>query len=161
MSSDTETPAVRVYTAEDLMDETAAPRVGDIIHIGDVRSTYGGKHTFSSTDDFANVIGSSSDPKVDGLAWINLWKRTYPGVPVTQCSSLKFPTNSSFPAGFPCTTTFVGGHVILGQTASIVAQGSNSVYIIPICQKHNKNNGVYMMPITEGRAVRLNNYLKQ
>ena len=155
MSSDTETPTVRVYTAEDLMDETASPRVGDVIQIGDVRSTYGGTYTFASTADFANVIGSSSDPKVDGLAWINLWKRTYPGVSVTECSSLDFPT------GFQCTTNFVGGHVILGQTASMVAQGSNSVYIIPICQKHNKNNGVYMMPITEGRAVRLNNYLKQ
>ena len=155
MSSDTETPAVRVYTAEDLMDETAAPRVGDIIHIGDVRSTFKGKHTFASTDDFANVIGSSSDPKVDGLAWINLWKRTYPGVAITQCSSYDFPT------GFGCTTNFVGGHVILGQTAQVVAAGSNDVYIIPICQKHNKNNNVYMMPIKEKRAVWLKNYLKQ
>ena len=156
MSSDTETPtAVRVYTAEDLMDETAAPRVGDVIQIGDVRSTFGGTYTFASTDDFANVIGSSTDPKVDGLAWINLWKRTYPTATITQCSSYDFPT------GFGCTTNFVGGHVILGQTAQVVAAGSNDVYIIPICQKHNKNNNVYMMPIKEKRAVWLKNYLKQ
>ena len=152
MSSDTENPTV--HTMEDIMNNTAAPKVGDIIQIGDVRSTFGGPVTFASTDVFANVIGSSGDPKVEGLAWIQLWKRTYPTATVTQCSSFDFPT------GFGCTTNFVGGHVIKGQTAQVVAAGSNDVFIIPICQKHNKNNNVYMKPIKENRAVWLKNYLK-
>ena len=153
MSSDS-IEAPTTHTAEDIIRSTTAPKVGDMIEIDDIRSQFGGTITFATTDVFANVIGSSTDPKVDGLAWINLWKRTYPTATITQCSSYDFPT------GFGCTTNFVGGHVILGQTAQVVAAGSNDVYIIPICQKHNKNNNVYMRPIKENRAVWLKNYLR-
>ena len=153
MSSETETPTT--HTAEDILRNTAAPKVGDMIEIDGVRSQFGGAVTFAATDVFANVIGSTGDRPIDNLAWIRLWERTY-NTTATQCSSFGFPTVNNTP--FPCTTNLIGGHVIKGQTASVVPPGSNDVYIIPICQKHNKNNNVFMSPVTERRAVWLKNY---
>ena len=59
MSSDASTPTV--HTAEDIMNSTAPIKVGDVIHIGNVRSEFGGQVTFGANDDFANVRWGCND----------------------------------------------------------------------------------------------------
>lgn len=115
-----------------------------------IDSVWGGTVTMSSGENFANVIGSSPDPKIGGLTWIKLWSNQF-GTP-TVCTSLNYK-------GFPCGSTLVGGHVITGQTAKVVAKGSNSVYIYPICKTHNNNDKVYMAALTNLNGVWLKNYL--
>jgi hypothetical protein len=101
---------------------------------------------------FANVIGSTSDPKIAGQSWIQLWANQFGHYPV-NCTSLSY-------GGFPCGNTFVGGHVISGQVAHVVAAGSNSIYIYPICHAHNSNDNVYMAALQYLDGVWLKNYLQ-
>lgn len=117
-----------------------------------IESTWGGTVQFPMGTNFANVIGSTHDPKINGSSWIQLWITQF-GVP-TECTSLDFP------AGFHCSHDFVGGHCILGTQASAVPVGSNAVFIVPICKPHNNNNNIYMEMLRNGgNAVRLNNYM--
>jgi len=129
--------------------------------IGNLKSVYQGKFEFKSGTDFANVIGSSDDPKVDGSSWKALWKAKFPTENGDQCASAGWASGGKFDCSANKDTNYVGGHVIFGQKASAVAAGANNtVYIIPICKGHNNNNNVYMNPITLKSAVALNNYFR-
>ena len=113
---------------------------------------------FAENQKFANVIGSTHDPKVKGKSWLKLWRNAF-NAKSKICSSFEFD-------GFDCTDdsdagkNLVGGHVILGNKASKVTVGSDDVYIIPICKAHNNNDKVYMQPIYERRAVRLGGFMQ-
>lgn len=114
-----------------------------------LQSVWGGEAKFRLNENFANVIGSTHDPQIGGLSWIELWRRQY-GTP-SVCSSLNY-------GGFRCNTYLVGGHVIPGRQASRMPAGSN-VYIMPICNAHNNNDNVYMAAIIYTQAIWLKNYL--
>ena len=68
------------------------------------------------------------------------------------CTSYQF-------GGFGCGNSLVGGHIILGTQAKIVAKGSNSVYIMPICIQHNNDDNVYMEALKYLKGIWLKNYL--
>jgi hypothetical protein len=118
-----------------------------------IDSVFGGVVTFPPAAAFANVIGSTNDPKINNQTWLNLWYNSV-GVYPQICTAYQFN-------GFACTGYLVGGHVVTGQVAQRVAYGSNSVYIFPICGKHNANDNVYMEALQYRNAVWLNNYLGQ
>ncbi len=125
---------------------------GEDTQVFNIQSTFGGTMVLAAGTDFANVIGSTYDPKIEGRAWRELWEVTF-HVEGNRCASEGFQ-------GFECSTTYIGGHVIPGKVASEVAQGSNIVFIIPICQRHNKSNSVYMNPIVYNQAVSLHHYME-
>ena len=114
-------------------------------------SVFGGIVTFNKGENFANVDGSTNDPKIGGLSWVRLWAGEMNFYP-TVCSSLNYK-------GFPCDNLLKGGHVVLGKTVKKVAKGSDSVYIMPICTAHNNNDNVYMAALIYTQGVWLKNYL--
>lgn len=116
-----------------------------------IESTFGGEVTLNYKEAFANVIGSTSDPKIAGLSWIQLWANQYGQYPVI-CTS--YHSN-----GFNCGNSLVGGHVIGGKTAKSMPKGSNSVWIFPICIQHNNDDKVYMEALKYLKGIWLNNYL--
>src|SRR5262249_14429005 len=115
-----------------------------------VDSVWGGTVAFSHGEAFANVIGSTSDPKIAGLTWLTLWANQF-GTP-NICTSYQFN-------GFNCSGFLVGGHVVTGQQAKVMPAGSNAVYIFPICVSHNNNNNVYMEALQYVNGIWLKNYL--
>lgn len=117
-----------------------------------IESTYGGLYIFATNAAFANVIGSTYDPKVAGQTWIALW-RAKTGLAGTTCSSRGYPT------GFSCNTPILGGHVVSGTVAKSVPTGG-SCYIIPICNHHNTVNSSSMEAITNQKAVVLKDYMR-
>lgn len=115
-----------------------------------IESVWGGTVHFNYGENFANVIGSTGDPRIAGLSWIRLWENQFG--PANTCTSLNYN-------GFNCGNSYVGGHVILGTQARAMPRGSNSVYIMPICHAHNNNDNVYMAALQYQDGVWLNNYL--
>jgi hypothetical protein len=136
------------------------PSLKDIIEIQKtVESTYGGTITWTLNYSFANVIGSTSDPKPPGYnSWIQLWADACNGGhDTTHCSSYNYADGQS---GFTCNTdNFVGGHVIPGQSAKKMPKGS-TVYIFPICKRHNGKDNIYMSSRYNPEGVVLHNYMK-
>lgn len=116
-----------------------------------VESVFGGEVTLNYGEKFANVIGSTNDPKIAGLTWIQLWANQFGTYP-TVCTSYQLN-------GFSCGSSLVGGHVIAGTQAKAVAKGSNSVWIFPICVQHNNNDSVYMEALKYAKGIWLKNYL--
>lgn len=116
-----------------------------------VESVFGGEVTLNYAEAFANVIGSTSDPKIAGLSWIQLWANQYGQYPVI-CTS--YHSN-----GFGCGNTLVGGHVIGGTVAKSMPKGSNAVWIFPICIQHNNDDHVYMQALKYLKGIWLKNYL--
>src|SRR5690606_13052655 len=122
--------------------------------IFNIKSTYDGEITLRSTDNFANVIGSAKDPKVEGDTWIQLWNY--------HCSSRFGVANICSSYGynnFDCYGMIVGGHVVLCKIAEKVPWGANYVFIMPICQRHNKKDHDYMAPIKYKVGIKLANYM--
>jgi hypothetical protein len=114
-------------------------------------SVWYGEITLSATDYFANVLGSTTDPKIASLSWIALWRNQF-GTP-TACSSYNYN-------GFTCGTTLYGGHVVLGTAAQNVSAGSNKVFIMPICSGHNNVNFTgTMAPVKYNKGIAIHNYL--
>jgi len=131
-----------------IYDSTSA--ISEIIRKGyQVQSKFKGTTRFPKNAAFANIIGSTNDPKVDGLSWIGLWRREFGSENV--CTSLNFMAN--------CGPALVGGHVIMGTVAKPMPAGS-TVFIIPICKAHNNNNNIWMEAITNQNAVVLSDYLR-
>lgn len=133
------------------------PQLSDILEVQTVVfSTYWGTITWTLNYAFANVIGSTNDPKPYGYSsWIGLWADKcnggyYPSI----CTSYNY-SNGKTP--FACGSDFVGGHVIPGKTASKVATGG-TVYIFPICKAHNNNDNIYMSMRYNPTGVVLKNY---
>lgn len=116
-----------------------------------VDSVFGGEVTLSYGEAFANVIGSTNDPKIAGLTWIQLWANQFGTYPII-CTS--YQSN-----GFGCGSSLVGGHVISGMQAKTVPKGSNSVWILPICVQHNNDDNVYMQGLKYLNGIWLKNYL--
>lgn len=124
---------------------------GPMDEVFTVDSVFGGEVTLSNKEAFANVIGSTNDPKIAGLTWIQLWSTHFGFTPVA-CTSFQFN-------GFGCGSYLLGGHVIGGKLAKNVAKGSNSVWILPICTQHNNDDSVYMEALTNWKGIWLHNYL--
>jgi len=118
-----------------------------------VNSTYVGTVTWAANTTFANVIGSTDDPKVDGMSWISLWSdKCNDGAGCAKCSSFNFFSKDS---DWKCQTDdFVGGHVITGTTAKSMSKGS-TVYIFPICKRHNGSDPNYMKMLYNPKGVQL------
>jgi hypothetical protein len=133
--------------------DPAVPLAEDEV-VFSIQSVWGGTVTFKAAEAFANVIGSTGDPKIGGLSWIALWRNQFGNPP--QCASL------SFPAGFSCTPAGpkspLGGHVIVGKVATKVPWGVNYVYIMPICSAHNNDDNVYMEALKTRNGIWLKNY---
>lgn len=134
------------------------PTLDDILEIqGTVDSSYYGTITWALNCAFANIIGSTHDPKPPGYSsWIQLWSdKCHGGYNTTHCSSYNYDDGKNT---FTCNTTgFVGGHVIPGQTAKAVAKGGTA-YIFPICPRHNGNDNIYMSSRYNPTGVVLHNY---
>jgi hypothetical protein len=136
------------------------PSLDDLLEIqGIVDSTYYGNITWTLDYAFANIIGSSYDPKPSGYtAWLRLWAdKCNGGYNTTTCSSYNYQNGTNT---FTCNTAgsdFVGGHVIPGQTAHTVATGGTA-YIFPICKRHNGNDNIYMSSRYNPEGVVLHNY---
>jgi hypothetical protein len=132
----------------------AADPISEVIRMQfRVNSTYVGTVTWSLNATFANVIGSTDDPKVDGLSWITLWADKCNGGSGTDtCSSHNYYSVNS---DWKCQTSdFVGGHVITGTTAKSMSKGS-TVYIFPICKRHNGSDPNYMKSLYNPKGVQL------
>lgn len=125
---------------------------GEEFTIVSVSSVWGGTVRFNKGENFANVIGSTNDPQIGGLTWIELWRKQF-GSAIT-CTSLDYNK-------FVCNVQFglLGGHIIVGQQAQKVPNGSNSVYILPICSNHNNNDNIFMAALQYQDGIWLNNYL--
>jgi hypothetical protein len=134
------------------LDLSAAPaEVARIQFIVD--STYVGTVTWTATTTFANVIGSTQDPKPSGVtSWLELWaNKCNNGHDTTLCSSYNFFSKDTT---WTCTSVLVGGHVIPGTTAKSMAKGS-TVYIYPICSRHNGSDPNSMKCLYNPKGVQL------
>lgn len=122
---------------------------GDDCVVVPLESSYMGRKTFPQGQIFANVYGSTFDTNIPfGIgSWIKLWECVYQIVnnvapPVRRCCT----DGSIYHAGqagaqfYNCNNYIVGGHVICDQQAKVPAYGS-TVYIVPICNAHNRVNG--------------------
>ncbi len=145
------------------------PTLEDISRVQDkINSIYGGITVIGYGAIFSNVIGSTEDPKPLGYeSWIQLWKDTCnDGYDWYDCTSRDL-SNGDYKSKY-CTRIegsedFIdpfGGHVIFGKQARKVDEGQ-TVFILPICHKHNNNDDNYMTNRCDpGHAVVLNNYFQ-
>jgi hypothetical protein len=119
-----------------------------------VYSTYVGTVTWAANTTFANVIGSTDDPKPVGVtSWLELWaNKCNNGKDTDKCSSYNFFSKDTT---WTCTNDSVGGHVIPGTTAKSMSKGS-TVYIYPICKRHNGSDPNYMKSLYNPEGVQLN-----
>ncbi|MDU1912518.1 hypothetical protein [Fusobacterium sp.] len=116
-----------------------------------IRSVYGGIAGIEENITFANIIGSTDDPKPFGYTvWLDLMQdalieflgdKTYVEFYLGNCvTDKKFYYKDSdteiIDDSKHCKGVIVGGHIISGDTPSEIAQGS-TVYLLPICNKHN------------------------
>lgn len=105
---------------------------------------------------FANAIDTTHDPKHDGqTSWIGLWAASFGQA--NGCASLGYFSTDN---PFTCGNTLVGGHCILGINPAKPPKGSNSVFIIPICNSHNGKKATpgYMLPVLISNYVWLKNF---
>ncbi|SIT17949.1 hypothetical protein [Belliella pelovolcani] len=139
-------------------DDKKSPDLHDIIELQNViKSSYKGIITFSSMAPFANVIGSTNDPKPWNTSWIKLWsEKCNNGESPSFCTSYQYSNGAKT---FNCGNDFVGGHVIKGTEAIKINTGG-TVYIFPICKAHNNNDKIYMSIIKYSTGVVLDNYNK-
>jgi len=123
-----------------------------IVHIN---SVYKGTVKLGMHRKFANVIGSTRDPKVKSKTWISLWTLYSLQPAPNKCTSFQYNN-------FPCNTKLVGGHIIMGKRARIILPGSDKVRIIPICIRHNNDDRVFMEARWNGPvAILLDKYLQK
>jgi hypothetical protein len=137
------------------------PSLDDIIEIqGIVNSVFGGTVTWTLNYSFANVDGSTNDPYPPGYnSWIKLWKdKCNNGNDTDTCSSHNYADGKTpYPCNNNGATNIYGGHVIPGTVVKKVDAGK-TVYIFPICNKHNNDDSVYMSMRYNPKGVQLNKY---
>ena len=123
-----------------------------------LNSVYGGNVTWANNAQFANIIGSTTDPRPSKYSsWLDMWRTEVNGGNApANCTSLNFFSNDP---SRKCSTTFVGGHVVTGQTPLSPATGS-TVYLYPICNVHNGVNSCYMEVKQNRTGIQLNDYMK-
>lgn len=149
---------LRMVYQEGVFKEAFDPQkdYGEEMAIFDIESTWWGEIFLTAGENFANVIGSTPDPKIDGEYWRALWESQF-GVAAT-CSSFHYPGGN-----YPCTpppASLKGGHVILGKTAKKMPKGSDKVFIMPICAKHNADDRTYMAAVEYQKGIALHNYME-
>lgn len=138
---------------------------------------------------FANVLGSSQDPKPKQEYWIDYWKRITNRTDMSCSTDGKFYYDEDgdekefdkiwykvneieeFYVNANCAGKICGSHIIINaKTATTVAEDSGKVvYIVPLCDKHNiahtKNHrwgaGYYMKLKGKVCSVKLEGYLKK
>ena len=93
-----------------------------------------------------NVVGSSRDRYINGYrGWLDLWKNVTGISNAIQCSTCR-------------NLATVGGHVVVGRgTKSRQPQGSNRVFILPLCSACNREDSV-MRLVRPEKAVHLVKY---
>jgi len=125
---------------------------------------------------FANVEGSTHDPKNGVVSWIQLLRdclsKEYD---VTSCCAEQNKIyigdsqdeSDDKTRGFSCNDTIVGGHVILQATNSSTVDEGGNVHLLPICHKHNTfrysggtGAGYYMKLARKMKAVKLKSYFQ-
>jgi hypothetical protein len=132
----------------------AADPIAEVARMQDrLDSTYVGTVTWSSKANFANVIGSTDDPKVPGFtSWISLWQdKCNGGAGPSKCTSYNYFSNDPTRK---CSSTFYGGHVVTGKSAMTMPKGS-TVYIFPVCGFHNASDTTYMEALYNLTGVQL------
>ncbi|STQ90666.1 hypothetical protein [Iodobacter fluviatilis] len=138
--------------------EVVQPSLEDLFEIQEiVNSSYYGTITWTENYSFANIIGSTHDPKPSPYdAWIRLWAdKCNGGFNTDKCSSYQYSNGIN---NFNCNPSdFVGGHVIVGKVAASVATGGTA-YIFPICKAHNGKDNIYMSSRYNPKGVVLHNY---
>lgn len=145
---------VRLMYGEEPLPKDVVPDPVELSRLqGVVDSTYVGTVTWAAKTNFANVIGSTLDPKPSGVSsWLGLWRdKCHGGANPTKCSSYNWFSKDK---SWKCNDAFVGGHVILGTTAKSMAKGS-TVYIFPICSVHNGSDPNYMEMLFNPTGVQL------
>ena len=139
---------------EPVTDAPPADPIAEVLRVQfKVDSTYVGTVTWAGNTQFANVIGSTYDPKITGYpTWIGLWRdKCNGGAAASLCSSQNYFSSDSSKT---CSGGLLGGHVILGTTAQSESPGA-TVYIYPICVGHNNTNNGYMKVINNPTGVQL------
>lgn len=119
-----------------------------------VESIYAGTAMWPVNGNFANVLGSTGDPKHGVASWVALWALyCNGGVSPINC------TSNGFPPGFVCNAPLYGGHIIAAVAAASMPTGSNNVYLLPICNSHNNVHFVGTMhAIHYQNAIWLNHF---
>ena len=153
-----------------------------------LRSTFKGvtETTFSAGTVFANMIGSSKDPRPAGFKyWIDILRNN--GIDACSCCA----TNAIYDPGteriitaavwykdygrtinatFACEGSIDGGHVLIGSKNSASVAPGSTVRLLPICHRHtitqlsqSKRFGVgyYMKLGRDTQAAELINYLNK
>ena len=129
-----------------------------------LHSAYAGWEEWEEGTEFVNIEGSTGDPTIYSMAWINVYEFVVrivgqdPGYRAQYCCTdhkIYYPSNTQT---LMCRGPFVGGHVIQGMT-SIYPEVGADVYLLPICQAHNTSGahgtGYYMKLLTDHIAVKL------
>lgn len=126
---------------------------------------------------FVNVVGSTGDPRPEGVTWIGLMRIVYDALGkdkrlLESCctdGNLYIPYNT--PNGIMwntreniCGTDIVGGHVLLNQFFADYRQEGACVYMLPICRCHNSSMnhgaGYFMRTKWDIWALILDQYLQ-
>lgn len=151
-----------------------------------IGSVYGGQEFFSSGTKFANVEGSTNDPKPDNLSsWRKVMKMYNLSNYTTCCAELNTIYRSSDKStveGFRCTNGGVeyydriniensiwihGAHVLMNTESSSTVVRGGSVYLLPLCKEHNTYDRItgtygtgYFMKLKHRQEVmKLNNFI--
>lgn len=151
-----------------------------------IGSVYGGKQFFSAGTKFANVEGSTDDPKPDNLrSWRKVMQRYNLSDYTTCCAELNTiyrSSDKSTDGRFRCTNGGVeyidrsniensiwihGAHVLMNAESSSTVVGGGSVYLLPLCKAHNTYDGItgrygtgYFMKLKRRQEVMiLNNFI--
>lgn len=130
-----------------------------------------GKYDVSKGTIFANVSETTHDKKVDNKSWIQLWKdvtgwqgKNKKDKPPCCAEPRICPNDGSGDILFSCDANIVGGHVVLNQTVSPIAQKDGKYMIFPICNTHNTyyysgtGTGYHMITNRAITAVKLKDF---
>lgn len=129
---------------------------GDDCIVVPLESTLVGNAYFETGQEFANVKGSTGDPKPeDSKSWIGLWETMYNNtlgtIPPRDCytDGQKYEYRNGIEYRddlhmYPIRRkNVIGGHVVKGKVSEKADEG-DTVFIIPICYAHNNNDNYYM-----------------
>lgn len=151
-----------------------------------IGSVYGGKQFFSAGTKFANVEGSTDDPKPDNLrSWRKVMQQYNLSDYKTCCAELNTiyrSSDKSTDERFRCTNGGVeyydrnhiensiwihGAHVLMNAESSSTVIKGGSVYLLPLCKEHNTYDKItgtygtgYFMKLKRRQEVMiLNNFI--
>lgn len=139
-----------------------------------VQSVYGGYVWVDLGTNFVNVIGSTYDPKpLLQSSWMDLIRLVYrshnldssnTGMITTCCSDGYIYRDRNTFENCPCKNNLdlVGGHILFCQPSQNIAYPNTTVYLLPICRKHNTVDGrvYYMKTNKQLYAIQLDHFLQ-